>query len=249
MPRKSAAFCLLLGLAIAAWYGARRMEERRALHVTIFFDSASTLKPGSLVTASGIRIGSVTKVTPLEGQEAVSVRVEPGSRDGIRSDSLFSVEEHEEQAVLTVTNTISVGGPAADGAVLRARSDRFSLWLTRHGRKLDAVEDVVSARAGDLIRRYRSGELSGELDQYEKKWHQWKHQGKDVARHRLDQLKAQVDDLEGSFAMRRNTTRRIASEKLSTTGSKKSTQIPTEVLGRHGLSTGLYICFDEVRHP
>src|SRR3954449_7990297 len=119
---------LLLLIGAAVWFGARALVHRGEVKATVVFHHARDLKKGDPVMADGAPIGVVTKVTRLDGDDAVSIRIDREHRRDVVSDSLFAIDHHR----LVVTNSFAVGSPIADGAVLRAHNDGVSSWLPQH---------------------------------------------------------------------------------------------------------------------
>src|ERR1043165_7155199 len=88
---------------------------------------AGALRAGDPVVENGAVAGRVTKVSPLDGDVAVSGRIDRDHRRAVVSDSLFAVDGRR----LVVNNTFAIGTPVDDGALLRARDGGFAQWLAR----------------------------------------------------------------------------------------------------------------------
>ncbi|MBV9495521.1 MAG: hypothetical protein JOZ54_14830, partial [Acidobacteria bacterium] len=64
----------------------------------------------------------------------------------IVSDSLFLIDGH----TLSVVNTLAVGRPVENGAILYAKEDGVSRWLARNGPKAQPYIDQAKQKAGEL---------------------------------------------------------------------------------------------------
>lgn len=197
--RRFLAVLFLLILAAGVWMAARWSRHRDDLRVSVVFDSASGLKKGSRVMSRERVIGQVTGVATLEKGEAVSVRIAEPSRSELMTDSLFAVEQASGKPVLVVTNTIAVGRPLEDGAVIRVREDKVSRWIARHGEKLGPLLGKVQRKASELFDQYQEGKLDAELDKIREKIPEWRREGDQVLSRRLEELSEQIDDLEASL--------------------------------------------------
>ena len=121
---------LVIVLALAAlWIGSRYILHRGDVRATIVMHDAGTLRAGDPVVESGAVVGRVTKVARLDGEDAVSVRIDRKHPRAVVSDSLFAVDGHR----LVVSNTFALGAPIADGALLRAKDGGVATWLAQHG--------------------------------------------------------------------------------------------------------------------
>ncbi|HEY0788511.1 MAG TPA: hypothetical protein VGE86_07695, partial [Thermoanaerobaculia bacterium] len=76
MGRAVLALMCLAAVAAAIWFGVRWLAGRDDLEATIIFESADPLAPGAPVVSKSLVIGEVTKVTPMQGRDAVSVRID-----------------------------------------------------------------------------------------------------------------------------------------------------------------------------
>ena len=194
--RRFLAVLFLLILAAGLWMAARWSRHRDDLRVSVVFDSASGLRKGSRVMSKGRVIGQVTGVAALEKGEAVSVRIVKSSRSELMTDSLFSVGQASGKPVLIVTNTIAVGRPLEDGAVIRVREDKISRWIARHGEKLGPLLGKVQRKASELIDQYQEGKLDAELDKIREKIPEWRREGDEVLTRRLEELSDKINDLD-----------------------------------------------------
>ena len=150
---------LLLLIAAAVWFGARALVHRGEVKATIVFDHAVGLHAGDPVVADGTPIGVVTKITELDGSDAVSVRIDREHRRDLVGDSMFAIGKHR----VIVTNTFAVGSPVADGAVLRARTDRLSTWLAKHAKSVQPLIAKVKRAADENIDKLDEKHLDAEL--------------------------------------------------------------------------------------
>src|SRR5881394_2019577 len=160
----------LLVLAVLVWLGARYFAQRGDIKATIVFHDAGKLRSGDPVIEEGQTIGRVTKISRLEGQDAVIVRVDRAHRRDIVTDSLFDLESHR----LVVTNTFAVGKPIDDGAVLRAKDDRLVRWLAKHANAVQPLLDKMKRAADDKL-----DSIDAELASATAQLPQWKREGKD----------------------------------------------------------------------
>jgi uncharacterized protein YecE (DUF72 family) len=196
MFRTLLAIILIAILAAGVWYGARWMADREDLNVTVVFKSAGDLRRGDPVTISGKVVGKVTKISPLESQDAVSIRVEKEYRNELMRDSLFAVVREGGESRLEVINTVAVGRPLEDGAVVYAREDRLTRWIARHGPAVGALAGRLEGKARKLLEDYESGKLKEELEQYREKVPQWRDQGDAVLRRNVEAVREKVDAAE-----------------------------------------------------
>ena len=183
---------LLLLIGAAVWFGARALAHRGEVKATVVFHQAHDLGKGDPVVADGVQIGSVTKVTRLDGDDAVSIRIDRAHRRDVVSDSLFAINHHR----LLVTNSFSVGSPIADGAVLRARNDGVSSWLAQHASIVQPFIAKVKRAADNEIEKLDEHHLDAELARFKEKAPLWKAEGASIFDHRLDQMKARMAKIE-----------------------------------------------------
>jgi len=209
--RKLAAIVLLVALAAGAWWAARWYEHKDDLRATVIFKSADELRRGNDVVADAVVIGTVTKVARLDGQDAVSIRVSPQSRNEVRSDSLFSIRGDAPTARLEIDNTIAIGKPIADGAVLYARDDKVARWLADQGKKIAPLVRGLGERAGELFDEYRSETLDEELERLKEQIPEWKKQGEGFAREKLAEAEKRIAEIEEDL---RKTNKKGEADKL-----------------------------------
>jgi len=186
---------LLLVIVALVWIGARALVHRGEVKATVVFDRAGALRKGDPVVADGAPIGVVTKVSHLDGTDAVSIRIDRQHRRDVVSDSLFAIDGHR----IIVTNTFAVGSPIADGAVLRAHSDRISTWLAKHGSAVQPFIAKMKRAADDEIEKLDEKHLDSELASLKSKVPDWKAEGADALDHRLGEIKSRVGKIEDSL--------------------------------------------------
>lgn len=196
MFKKFLALVVLALLAGAAWYGARWKAERGDLHATVIFHSSGSLKKGSAVVEGQTAIGRVTKVSHLEGQDAVSIRVDGPSRARILSDSLFSVEGDGRSARLVVINGVAVGAPVKDGSVLYAREDRVARWLAKRSDALAPIMKQIGQHASDFAKAHEIDRLDDQLEEWTAKVPQWSKEGEDSINRNLAEIRRKSNELE-----------------------------------------------------
>ena len=96
-----------------------------------------------------------------------------------------------------VNNTFAIGKPIEDGAVLRAKDDRFSRWLAKHA---DAVKPFVEKVKRAADEKFDS--IDAELASATAKAPEWKREGKAVFDKNLGELQKKIEktskDLENS---------------------------------------------------
>ena len=185
--RRFFALILMIGLAVAAWFGARWFAHRGEVKATIVFDDASSLRRGDPVVADDIVVGRVVGIDKVDGRDAVTVRLARDHRRAIVTDSLFSADKHE----LQVSNTFAVGPPVDDGAILYAREDKVSRWLAKHGAAVKPLLDKARARADAIIDENDFASWSAKVPEWKKEGAQSLQQHLDEARRRV--AKAEAD--------------------------------------------------------
>jgi preprotein translocase subunit YajC len=183
---------LLLVIVAVVWFAARALVHRGEVKATVVFDRAEGLRKGDPIIADGAPIGVVTKITHLDGNDAVSIRIDRQHRRDVVGDSLFAIDRHR----VVVTNTFAVGSPIADGDVLRARRDGVSSWLARHAAAVQPLIAKVKRAADDEIDKLDEKHFDEELAALKSKVPDWKAEGADALDHRLGALKARVAEIE-----------------------------------------------------
>jgi hypothetical protein len=186
---------LLLVIVAVVWFGARALVHRGEVRATVVFDHAGTLRKGDPVVAGEATIGSVRKVTHLDGTDAVSIVINREHRRDVVSDSLFAISGHR----VVVTNTFAVGSPIADGAVLRARTDGVSAWLAKHGEAVAPFIAKIKHAADQEIDKLDSRHFDDELSSLKSKVPEWKAEGADTLGHHIDRIRSRVETLENDL--------------------------------------------------
>jgi len=177
----------LIVLAAAVWLGARYFAHRGEIKATVVFHEAGALRKGDPVVENDRTIGRITKISELDGQDAVVIRLDRTHRRDIVTDSLFSVENRR----IVVNNTFAIGKPIDDGAVLRAKDDRFSRWLAKHANAVKPFVEKVKRAADEKL-----DSIDAELASAMTKAPQWKREGKDVFDKNLDALEKKIEQTE-----------------------------------------------------
>jgi ABC-type transporter Mla subunit MlaD len=190
--KKLAAFVFLILLAAAVWVGARWVAHRGEVRATILFKSAEGLRAGDPVVEGENVVGKVAKVTQLDGEDAVSIRLGREHRRSVVSDSLFAIDRHQ----LLVTNTLAVGAPVEDGAVLHARQDAISRWLAKHGSSVQPLLDKVKRATDEKLDQLDADHLEASLDRWKDDVPQWKKEGGDTLDRHLADLRRRVEKIE-----------------------------------------------------
>jgi hypothetical protein len=173
----------LIVVAAAIWLGARYFAQRGQIRFTLVVPEAGQVRKGDPVVENDQTIGRVTKITHLDGQDAVIIRIERDHRRDVVSDSLFSVENRR----IVVSNTFAVGKPIEDGAVLRAKNDRFSRWLAKHA---DSVKPLIEK--AKRVADEKLDSIDSELASAMSKVPDWKRQGKDVLDKNVDAMQKKI---------------------------------------------------------
>ena len=177
----------LIVLAAAVWLGARYFAHRGEIRFTIVFHEAGAVRKGDPVVENGQTIGRITKISELDGQDAVIIRLDGEHRRDVVTDSLFSVESRR----IVVSNTFAIGKPIEEGAVLRAKDDRFSRWLAKHANAVKPFVEKVKRAADEKL-----DSIDAELASAMTKAPQWKREGKDVFDKNLDALEKKIEQTE-----------------------------------------------------
>src|SRR3954454_3527762 len=208
---------LLLLIGAAVWFGARALVHRGEVQPTIVFPHPRDLSKGDRVVADGARIGVVTKVTHLDRDDAVSIRIDREHRRDVVSDSLFAIDHHR----LLVTNSFAVGSPIADGAVLRARTDGVSSWLAKAASALQPPTEKMKRAADTEIEKLDEKHLDAELAKLKEKVPDWKAEGADALDHRLGEMKSRVEKIKDDLRRSNKPEKARKSRRNSKNGSTK----------------------------
>ncbi len=183
---------LLLVIVAVVWFAARALVHRGEVKATVVFDRAGMLRKGDPVLEDGVQIGVVTKISPLDGSDAVSIRIDREHRRDVVTDSLFAIDNHS----IVVTNTVAVGSPIAGGDVLQARNNRVSSWLAKHAAAVQPLIAKVKHAADAQIDKLDEKHLDDELAALKTKVPDWKAEGADALDDRLHALKVRVGKIE-----------------------------------------------------
>jgi len=186
--RKFAAFLLLVLLAAGVWIGARYVAHRGEVKATIVFRDASALRAGDPVVERDSEVGRVVEVARVNDQNAVTVRLFRDHRRAIVTDSLFAIEHH----ALVVTNTVAVGAPIADGAIIHAKEDGVSRWLAKHGGAVQPFLDKLKRKTDEQLDSLNADNFDEKLDEWKAKVPDWKKEGSASVDRRVAELEARV---------------------------------------------------------
>jgi hypothetical protein len=202
---------LLFFIAVIAgiWYGLRFVGSRDDLVATILFEQAAGLEKGSAIRLGDESIGEVREVQAVGSKTAVTVHIHKHHRRDVLTDSLFEISG--DPASIRVVNSIAVGAPVENGAVIIAKRDRLTTFLAHGGEKFRPHIDMVRRKAGEWIADWDSGRFQKQLDEWKAKAPGWKKEGKETLDKNLDDMKKQVDELEKSL---RSASRDIEADTL-----------------------------------
>ncbi len=193
MGRAFLAVIFLAAVAAAIWFGVRWLAGRDDLEATIIFDSADPLAAGAPVVSKSLVIGEVAKVTPVQGRDAVSVRIDAKHREDFLVDSRFSVEGEGAGAILRVSSTLAFGRPVEEGEVLYARPSRIAGWI-------EAAGGPFLARIREQASRWRGSEdAKRKLEEWKRDLPTWEKAGDDVVAENLEEIGRRVDALEAKL--------------------------------------------------
>ncbi|HVT45280.1 MAG TPA: hypothetical protein VMT00_12925 [Thermoanaerobaculia bacterium] len=187
---------VVLLLLLAGWRLIQRIEREAAVNATVLFDSDVPLGEGSEVVEKSLVIGRVTNVVREEGRTAVSIAIQKDYGNRLLADSLFSIEGEGDSARLRVMNMLAFGEPVRDGAVMRAREEKISGWISRHGPAVGAFLRDVEQRAEKIVHDYDSETFNRELERWKEKLPEWKREGDEVLGRNLETLKEKVAEME-----------------------------------------------------
>ena len=190
--KKLGAFVLLLLLAAGVWLGARYLAHRGEVRATIIFRSAEGLRAGDPVVEGEAEVGKVTRVSHLDGQDAVSIRLRREHRRDVVNDSFFAIEDHR----LVVSNALAVGAPVEDGAVLHAKEDGLSRWLARNGAKVQPFVDKLVHAADRKLDEGDADHIEAVLDRWKSEVPDWKKQGSEAVEKNLASIRERVGKVE-----------------------------------------------------
>ena len=177
----------LIALAALIWLGARYFAHRGEVKATIVFHEAGKLRKGDPIVENGETIGRVTRITKLDGQDAVGIRLDRRHRRAIVTDSMFTVDDRR----IVVNNTFAIGKPIEDGAVLRVKDDRFSRWLAKNAAAVQPFVDKLKRAADEQL-----DSLDKELASASAKMPEWKREGKESFDKHVEELKKKIEKAE-----------------------------------------------------
>jgi MlaD protein len=197
--RKLSTIIFLVFLAALVWLAARWFVHRGELAVTVVLPTAGELRRGDPVVENGVEIGRVSAIAPLDGQDAISIRVARDHRRSIVSDSLFEVSGTAPHARLEVNNTIAVGSPVADGAILRPSDDKVTRWLAKHGSSVAPLIAGLKEKADRIIDAHSADDLDRELAEWKAKVPEWKQEGEKTLDQHLQNIRQQVAKAEADL--------------------------------------------------
>lgn len=202
---------ILLFVAVLAviWYGLRFVGSRDDLVATILFEEASGLEKGAEVRLKDEKIGDVREVHSVGSKTAATVHIRKHHRGDVLTDSLFEIAG--DPAVIRVVNSIAVGAPVQNGAVIIAKKDRLTTFLAHGGEKLQPHIDMVRKKAGEWLADFDSGKFQQQFEDWKAQAPEWKKQGKATFDQNVGEMKEQVDELEKSL---RSASRNVEADKL-----------------------------------
>ncbi len=163
--RKLLALVALVVIAAGVWMGAQWFVHRDDIVATIIFDKPQKLRAGDAVKEDDHQVGRVLRVDSLGNRAAVSVRINRRDRRAIVTDSLFDVKDH----TLLVDNTIAIGRPIDDGAILESHDDRFARWIARYSAPVKPYVEALRARVDGLA--------DSTFDEWSERVPDWKKEG------------------------------------------------------------------------
>lgn len=190
--KKLVAFVFLVLLAAGVWVGARYIAHRGEVRATIVVKSAEGLRAGDPVLEGDTTVGKVTKVTRLDDEDAVSIRIFREHRRALVTDSLVAIDHRQ----VIITNTLAVGAPIEDGAVLHPKQDVVSTWLAKHGSKVKPFLDKVKRAADEKLDQLDADHIEAALDRWKGDVPQWKSEGSDSLDRHLSDLRKRVEKIE-----------------------------------------------------
>lgn len=202
-------FLLFLAVIGGIWWGLRYMAVRDDVVSTLLFEKADGLRKGADVRLRDEVIGQVREVHQVGGKTAATVHVRKHHRGDFLTDSVFEVAG--DPAYIKVVNSIAVGAPISDGAVIIAERDRVTRFLASGGEKLQPHIESARRKAAEWIEDFDSGRFQKQLDEWKANAPAWKKAGKETFDENLDEVRRQVDELERSL---RSASRNVEADKL-----------------------------------
>ncbi len=202
-------FVLFVGVIVGIWYGLRYFGGRDDVVATILFDEAAGLRQGADLRLRDEKIGEVREVRMVGRKTAATVQVRKHHRGDFLTDSLFEVVG--DPVYIQVVNSIAVGAPVGEGAVIIAERDRLTKFLAHGGEKLQPHIDNARRKAEEWIDDFDNGNFRKQLDEWKAKAPEWKKSGKETFDKNVGEMKEQVDELEKSL---RAASRHVDADKL-----------------------------------
>ena len=190
--KKLGSLLFLIVVAAGVWLGVRYFAHRGEVRATVIFHSAEGLRKGDPVVDGETVIGRVTGIAHLDGEDAVSIRLDRGHARSVVGDSLFAISDGR----LVVNNTFAVGAPIDDGAVLRAKQDTVSRWLARHGGAVQPFIRKLKEKADEALDGIDADHIDKALDEWKKEVPEWKREGGDALDRHLKSIREHVEKLE-----------------------------------------------------
>ena len=179
--RRILALVFLVLVAAGVWVFAQWFVNRDDVVATIVFDKPQKIRAGDVVKEDGREVGRVMHVDALGERQAVSVRINRRDRRAIVTDSLFDVKDH----ALVVDNTVAIGRPIDNGAILESHDDRLARWIARHGAAAKPYLDAIRAKIDTLA---DSG-----VDEWTKHAPEWKKEGSEAFDRHVAEMKKKVE--------------------------------------------------------
>ena len=202
-------FILFVGVIAAIWYGLRYLGGRDDVVATILFDDAPGLHKGADMRLRDEKIGEVRDVQSVGDKTAATVHVRKQHRGDFLTDSLFEIAG--DPAYIQVVNSIAVGAPVGEGAVIIAERDRVTKFLAHGSEKLQPHLENARRKAGEWLEEFDNGSFQKQLDDWKAKAPGWKQAGKETFEENVGEMKEQVDELEKSL---RSASRHVEADKL-----------------------------------
>ena len=199
MFRRLLAIVLLVSLAVLVWYAARWVQHKDDLTATVIFDGPQTFVPGDQILLDQLVIGEVTKVVSLDEKTAVSIRVDREFRNDVLGDSLFVPYGASFPRYISIVNSIAVGRPVPDGAVIIAREDRLTRFLADGADRIAPTLKKLGAKAAQAWEDWDSQKFEQQLDEWETQMPEWRKQGDEVFQRNVESVKGTVAELEKSL--------------------------------------------------
>jgi hypothetical protein len=197
--RRLASLLFLLVLAVLVWLGARWFIHRGELHATVVLPSAGQLRRNDPVMEAGIQIGRVAGIARLDQEDAVSIRIARDYRRNIVADSFFEVAGTAPHVRLEVNNTVAVGAPVDDGAILHPRQDKVTRWLARHGSSVAPLIARLKQKTDRWLDTHSPDDLDQQLDDWKSRIPEWKKEGQATLERNLADARARIEEAESDL--------------------------------------------------